>query len=89
MPEPETPVKTTILPSGMSTFIFFKLFKCAFFILKNLPLPSRTFSGIGMYLSPLKYLPVIDSGAFIISCIEPDAIILPPKTPALGPISTI
>ena len=88
-PEPETPVKTVILPSGISISRFFKLFLWAFFTCKNSPLPSRNLSGIGINLSPDKYFPVKESLVLIMSSILPFATILPPLTPAFGPISTI
>ena len=58
-------------------------------MLKNLPLPSLILSGIGINFSPLRYLPVIELFAQIISSTLPLAIILPPLIPAFGPISTI
>jgi hypothetical protein len=47
LPEPETPVMHTILPSGMVTSMFFRLFSRAPTTTRCLPLPLRRFSGRG------------------------------------------
>ena len=44
-PEPETPVTQTISPSGISTFIFFKLFAYAPLTDRYFPFPVLLFSG--------------------------------------------
>ena len=53
------------------------------------PVGLRLTSGTGIFHSPLKYLPVTDSGTFIISSAVPHATTSPPWEPAPGPISTI
>ena len=52
------------------------------------PLPFLRFSGISIFNSPLKYLPVKLFGFFITSSGVPAAIISPPNSPAPGPTST-
>ena len=71
LPEPETPVMHTSLPSGMSTVTFFRLFCCAPTMVIFLPFPSRLVCGTGMNRCPLKYWPVMDSGHFKIPCTSP------------------
>ena len=66
-PEPETPVIHTNLPNGIFTFRFLRLFSLAFIISINSPFPSLTVSGTSIVLFPLKYIPVIEFGLFIIS----------------------
>ena len=76
------------MPSGISTFTFFRLFSAAPITFKN-PVGCLRSCGTGIAIRPLKYAPVTDSGLSIISCADPAATIRPPCSPALGPTSTI
>ena len=87
-PEPDTPVMQVIIPSGMFTSMFFRLFSRAPLIVRN-PVGFLRSSGTGILILPLKYAPVIDFGFFMISCAVPQATTSPPCEPAPGPISTI
>ena len=71
LPEPDTPVTQTNLPSGMSTVTFFRLFCFAPTIVIFLPLPARRFSGTGIVRAPLRYWPVTDSLHCRIPCTSP------------------
>ena len=88
LPEPDTPVTQTNLPSGNLTFIFLRLFSSAPFISMYSPLPFLLFFGTGISYSPVKYLAVILFLFFITSSGVPSAITYPPLSPASGPIST-
>ena len=87
-PEPDTPVTQVITPNGKLTSIFFKLFSSAPLTVKN-PVGCFLSFGTGIFNSPLKYFPVIDSGHCIISSAVPIATSSPPCSPAPGPISTM
>ncbi|WP_457852501.1 hypothetical protein [Nostoc edaphicum] len=63
MPEPDTPVIETSLPSGMSTSMFCKLLRWAFLIPKLRPFPSRRSAGVVITRLPDKYAPVKESSA--------------------------
>ena len=89
LPEPDTPVTSTIFPSGNFTLIFFRLCSDTPFSSTNLPLPLRRVSGIGMTFLPDKYCPVMEFGEFLTSSGVPFAMTSPPWIPAPGPISTI
>ena len=88
LPLPDTPVTHTNLPSGNLTLIFFKLCSFAPLTSINNPFPFLLVLGTSTFNSPRKYFPVSEFGLFITSCGVPSAIILPPSTPAPGPIST-
>ena len=87
LPEPLTPVTQVNNPSGMSISTFFRLFSLAPLIVRNFPFPGRLFSLIGITSFLDKYLPVMDSSDSIISSGVPSAMILPPCSPAPGPMS--
>ena len=89
MPDPDTPVTQVNFPRGNFTFIFLRLFSLAPTTSTKLPFPSLVVSGTGILISPLKYLPVMEFGFFIISSTGPWATISPPWIPAAGPISTM
>jgi flagellar basal body rod protein FlgG len=77
-PEPETPVTQVKTPRGTFTLIFLRLFSSAPIIDKVLPLPVLLLSGTGIFLSPERYLPVIESLQLIISSAVPAQTISPP-----------
>ena len=55
-PEPETPVTQLNTPSGILTFICFKLCSCAPIISMHLPgAPFRLVFGTAIFFLPLKY----------------------------------
>ena len=54
-PEPETPVTPVMVPRGIFTSIFFKLFSAAPIISRNFPVPLRLVFGISIVYLPLKY----------------------------------
>ena len=87
-PEPDTPVTHVIIPNGISTSIFFRLFSLAPFTVRN---PAGVFrsAGTGICSFPLRYCPVMDSSTWQISSAVPCAITFPPREPAPGPISMI
>ena len=87
LPEPDTPVTTTSLFKGISTFTLCRLFSFAPLIDIFKPFPLRRFLGISIYSTPLKYLPVKLLGLCITSSGVPAAITHPPNSPAPGPIS--
>ena len=87
LPEPETPVTQVIIPRGIFTSIFFRLFSAAFRIVKN-PAGFLRTEGTGICSFPLKYCPVMDLGFCMISSAVPMATSCPPCSPAPGPIST-
>ena len=87
LPEPETPVTATILPSGTSASMFFRLFSRAPRIQMLLPLPSRRSFGTGIWRRPDRYAPVMLSGQALIASISPSATRWPPWMPAPGPMS--
>ena len=88
-PDPDTPLTTLNIPSGISTEMFLRLFSVAPFIFKNNPLPLRRSFGVGIVSLPLKNLPVNEFLFFIIWAGVPAAIMFPPWTPAPGPTSII
>ena len=88
-PDPETPVTPVIVPSGILTFMFLRLFSAAPITSKNFPVPLRRVLGIGIDFFPLRYCPVIESGQFLMSSTVPVQTICPPCTPEPGPTSTI
>jgi len=59
LPEPETPVTRVIVPSGIFTLIFFKLFSLAPFISRYFLFPFLRFSDSSIFSIPFKYLPVM------------------------------
>ena len=89
LPEPETPVTQVNTPRGNFTFTFFKLCSVAPITSIDLPFDFLLFFGTSIFLLPLRYWPVIDSGICLISSAVPWAITFPPCTPAPGPISII
>ena len=76
-------------PNGNLTVKFLRLFSLAPTTVINCPFPFLLDSGTLTSFSPVKYWPVIDSLHALISSTVPAAIICPPCSPALGPISTI
>ena len=86
-PEPETPVTTVMIPSGISTSIFLRLCSLAPFIVSQ-PVGCLRSFGTGMHSLPLRYWPVMESGQAMISSGVPAAMTSPPSLPARGPIST-
>ena len=89
LPEPDTPVTQTILPSGKSTVMSCRLFSWALTTRRNLPLPGRRVSGTSTYFRPERYAPVMLRLTLQMSATLPAATISPPCTPAPGPTSTI
>ena len=87
-PEPETPVMQVITPNGISTSIFFKLFSLAPLIVRK-PVGFLRSFGTGIWILPLRYAPVTESGFCMISSAVPHATTCPPCEPAPGPISTM
>ena len=87
-PEPDTPVTQVMIPRGICTSIFFRLFSLAPLIVIY-PLGLRLSCGTGIFILPLRYAPVSDFLHFIMSFNEPAATISPPCEPAPGPTSTI
>ena len=67
--------------------MFFKLFPLAPKTVNILPLPFRRFFGIGIDFLPERYLPVMEFLDLVIFWGEPEKTILPPCSPAPGPIS--
>ena len=55
LPDPETPVTQVNTPSGIFTFIFFKLFSEAPNISIDFPFDFLLFFGITIFFLPLKY----------------------------------
>jgi len=55
LPEPETPVTQTNLPSGISTSMCFRLFSAAPLIIMDLPLPGLRTSGTCICFLPDRY----------------------------------
>src|SRR3990167_8777186 len=85
LPEPETPVIQTNLPSGISTLSLLRLCSRAQFILSFLfDFPQRLF-GIVIERSPRRYFAVRESLLCITFSTGPSAIICPPCFPAPGP----
>ena len=80
-PEPETPVTHVNTPSGILTFIFFKLFSSAPIISIDFPFDFLLFFGTKIFLLPLKYCPVIEFSTSFTSSAVPCAITFPPCTP--------
>ena len=87
-PEPDTPVTQVMIPSGNFTVTFFRLFSFAPFTVSH-PAGFLRSGGTGIFLRPLKYAPVMESGLSIISWAVPAAMTCPPCSPAPGPISTM
>ena len=88
LPDPETPVTTVMIPSGISTSISLRLLTRAPRTLIH-PEGFLRSEGTGMNLVPLRYWPVIESGLAMISSAVPCATTRPPWEPAPGPMSTI
>ena len=78
LPEPDTPVTTTSLFKGISTFTLCRLFSFAPLIDIFKPFPLRRFLGTGILYSPERYFPVIELGFFITSSGVPAATTSPP-----------
>ncbi len=55
LPDPETPVTQTNLPTGISTLIFFKVFSVAPFMVIKLPFPCLLEVGVSIPFLPDKY----------------------------------
>ena len=55
LPLPDTPVTHISFPNGNSTSICFRLLPLAPLITKDLPLPSRRFSGTSIFSFPFRY----------------------------------
>src|SRR5262249_30067898 len=64
LPDPDTPVTATNLPSGDVTSMLRRLCSRAPFTTRLLPLPMRRTPGTGMLLRPDKYWPVSESFVF-------------------------
>ena len=88
-PLPLTPVTAVNTPMGNFALTFLRLFCFAPLTSMNLSPISLRLAGTGIDSLPVRYWPVMLSSQAIISSIEPCATILPPWTPAPGPISTI
>ena len=89
LPEPDTPVTHVSVPSGMLTSTLRRLFSRQPNTRRKFPFPARRCAGTAMRRLPERYWPVMLSGAFMMSCSVPCAMICPPCTPAPGPTSTI
>ena len=87
LPEPDTPVTQTNMPSGMVTSMFLRLFSRAPMMDRYLPLPGLRTAGTAIFRLPDKNAPVSESGFAATSDGVPHATILPPWTPAPGPTS--
>ena len=89
-PDPDTPVTATRHPSGNATSTSLQV------VLTAAPLTTtsrprdrlRRSAGTGIACRPVRYAPVSDSGLASSSATGPDTTILPPCSPAPGPIST-
>ena len=88
LPEPDTPVTATNSPSGISTSRLRRLCSRAPSMrIARCVLDGRRVAGVGIAISPLRILPVIDAGFRMISSTVPTAITSPPCLPAPGPRS--
>ena len=89
LPLPLTPVTTVKSPIGICTSISFRLFPAApiISILRSSGLRRRFGRGINFF--PLRYWPVTEFSTFIISAAVPWATMVPPCSPAPGPMSMI
>ena len=89
LPEPDTPVIQVKIPMGISAEIFWRLFSVEFMILIIFPFAANLLEGIFIFLSPDRYLAVIEFLFFNIDSRFPSAHISPPCFPAPGPMSII
>ena len=87
-PDPDTPVTAIRQPSGNATSTFFRLCSLPPDHHLTRPGPLAPGAGTGMLIRPVRYAPVSDSGLAISSDTGPDTTMLPPCSPAPGPIST-
>jgi hypothetical protein len=81
-------VIAVIKPSGISSVTSFKLWARAPTTRNSDPLLCDRIVGIGRRFSPDRYGPVTELGLCIISVGVPEATIVPPWTPAPGPMSS-
>ncbi len=89
LPDPDTPVTAIRQPSGNATSTFFRLCSVAPLTTTSRDLDRlRRWAGTGMLIRPVRYAPVSDSGLAISSDTGPDTTMLPPCSPAPGPMST-
>ncbi|MNI53983.1 hypothetical protein D3C73_1088460 [compost metagenome] len=89
LPEPETPVTQVSKPIGISRSTLRKLLpRAPFRESDSFLLRGVRLAGTSIFTRPDRYLPVSESGWAITSFGVPSATMLPPCTPAPGPIST-
>ena len=88
LPEPDTPVIAVKVPSGIFTFIPFRVCARGVWMVTNLPFDLRRTGGGSMRSTPARKRPVSDSGFAITSSGVPTATTCPPSSPAPGPRST-
>ena len=88
LPEPDTPVTATRLPSGKPTLTSCRLCSRAPTTVTWRPSCGRRTSGVGISLRPERYSPVTDPGWVSRSATVPEWTTWPPCSPAPGPMST-
>ena len=89
LPEPDTPVTATRQPSGNATSTPRRLCSVApLTATSRLELRWRRTAGTGIDSRPDRYAPVSESGLASRSATEPETTMLPPCSPARGPMST-
>ena len=86
-PDPDTPVTATMQPSGKSTSMSLRLCSRAPRTV-SMPFGSRRMDGTGMRRLRVRYWPVMDALDLSRALTEPDTTMLPPCSPAPGPMST-
>ena len=89
LPEPDTPVTHTNVPSGISTSMFLRLLCAAPMIFSQFLPGGRRLAGISIFSLPERYCPVRLRGSAAMSSAEPMATTSPPRTPGPGPKSMI
>src|SRR4051812_24204413 len=84
LPEPDTPVTHTNLPSGIVTSILRRLCSRAPLTVLDVPSPRRRTPGPGMCRLPERYCPVIEALHFNTPFPRPEYPPPPPCSPAPG-----